>query len=1303
MTQQADTGNLLKFVELLRDKPESFYEIDGVKKLTQLSRDAAAAARRHARKDRRTSHLVNEIAFGLQNLAEADIKGTSLQACLEYWLTLGPLGWAMAVRHLNKKLIPFSQLEARLNKLPEWQLLLLFHQYSRSTLPCDQSFIDWCAKTLSAERVWDASQVIQFLLEIHEAQQTCDILIAERLAKTDVVASLEKLVTAPPPGKSIGRVLNALSSLNKSIPAAQFAAAIPACPPKDLPAMLRCVAACSAEKGSKSLSSALLKLLPSSDASTRLQAFHTLLRITGAYPSVPEGPQTSGQDFRSHPCMLLTDERAYIKMLRAAAPKERIHILTSLFAVLSKVSPDFVTGTLKRLIKLRVMQGVKSKEPFAGALEAIKIHDNARRLNGHMSERIPVAANRIAELEKRAFKPGDPLIKKALTSPYTISALSLKNLEASGHVIEKRTVKSPDFSGAKLNKLKFAGCSFSDADFTECLLDGVRFENCKFENARFGQSALRNVLFQGCSFKKTSFAGAVIESCVFSDVTFHKTLFVGTRLKSSSLAACDFQECSLWGAAIDECRFRSVRFCVSSLVATSLSSCILRGVELYDSSLDLMELERVEMSGTISQGCSLRDMQFNEFFCDDPFLLEAEFEYRTTAILAEGEKPTAVCPEWATKNMGLELAQETLGKWYIFREMRLREQLFLHNNRRRLEMTAKTLKSPRDEFFQFLPMLLLSDAFERHTGTKEVFPVCSISNYAPGYTLIELGRKHFKNFALTDPPGDAVRVETIYTIGSVGSIAMTEESDIDYWVCVHPQDADPKVTEALARKLALISEWADETFGLETTFFVMNMEDVRQNNFGFSDKESSGSAQALLLKEEFYRTALKLCGTNLAWWLTPVDADEAGYARIIREIQQSPAGLSKRFCDMGHMATIPKGEFFGASLWQIVKAFKSPFKSIMKFGLLERYVADTEGSTILLCERIKENLLARSKRLFDIDPYAVLFKEVRDYYLTSDNKAGANLINLAFLFKVDESKSKRIRVDSHMAQKDSLLEEFFGASGGSPFKDMGMEGKGFARTLELGNRINAFMLHTYDSVQSKLKSMDVAVQIDPVDLTKLGRKIIAHFAKKNHKVERIPFVNAPKKGFREMFFEAEKAPGKKPIWIFKALPLDQSSKKENYVEVKRELNMVRMLTWIVANKLFSAKALIDADRTTAPVAAQDLQLLLPALHKFFPPGKTFEVDLDETLKAERVVKAFYVLNLLAPRDSNNIMEASIIYLTNWGELFCLSTGVKNSETLRREPRRFLIKLIGMTAPADFEIGYFVPYHSKCPRISAPMS
>ena len=50
-------------------------------------------------------------------------------------------------------------------------------------------------------------------------------------------------------------------------------------------------------------------------------------------------------------------------------------------------------------------------------------------------------------------------------------------------------------------------------------------------------------------------------------------------------------------------------------------------------------------------------------------------------------------------------------------------------------------------------------------------------------SVLETARRYFPSAALHDPHDEAVPIEAIYTIGSLGTIAQSEDSDIDYWLC----------------------------------------------------------------------------------------------------------------------------------------------------------------------------------------------------------------------------------------------------------------------------------------------------------------------------------------------------------------------------------------------------------------------------------------------------------------------------------------------------------------------------------------
>ena len=82
------------------------------------------------------------------------------------------------------------------------------------------------------------------------------------------------------------------------------------------------------------------------------------------------------------------------------------------------------------------------------------------------------------------------------------------------------------------------------------------------------------------------------------------------------------------------------------------------------------------------------------------------------------------------------------------------------------------------------------------------------------------------------------------------------------WIC-HEDDLSEQDQQCLAEKTKQMSQWAS-TYYVEMHFYLMTQQRFR--NERYSDpltKENSGSAQYMLLLEEFYRSAVRLAGKPL--------------------------------------------------------------------------------------------------------------------------------------------------------------------------------------------------------------------------------------------------------------------------------------------------------------------------------------------------------------------------------------------------------------------------------------------------------
>ncbi|MFO7569065.1 MAG: class I adenylate cyclase, partial [Smithellaceae bacterium] len=186
-------------------------------------------------------------------------------------------------------------------------------------------------------------------------------------------------------------------------------------------------------------------------------------------------------------------------------------------------------------------------------------------------------------------------------------------------------------------------------------------------------------------------------------------------------------------------------------------------------------------------------------------------------------------------------------------------------------------------------------------------------------------------------PSRGDRIEGIYTIGSVGTISQTSQSDCDIWICIERSLYSEQAVAYLNSKINLIKGWLDEQIKMPVYFFLTDAEDVRNCRFGNIDFESSGSAQRNVLKEEFYRTSILIAGKVPFWWVcydptTPVD-----YAEAFRENLMSDIG-ELDLIDLGDLQAVDQSEFYGAALWQLNKSLTHPLKSIIKMLLLKMFL-----------------------------------------------------------------------------------------------------------------------------------------------------------------------------------------------------------------------------------------------------------------------------------------------------------------------------------------------------------------------------
>ncbi|MGV8837142.1 class I adenylate cyclase, partial [Cellvibrio sp.] len=265
------------------------------------------------------------------------------------------------------------------------------------------------------------------------------------------------------------------------------------------------------------------------------------------------------------------------------------------------------------------------------------------------------------------------------------------------------------------------------------------------------------------------------------------------------------------------------------------------------------------------------------------------------------------------------------------------KQRFLDLNQLRHQRTCAALPERQQQFLQVLPLLFhvnhpMLPGYISHSTPAGVY------HYAPGNDELRLAKILARSFQYNrDLTEKNMAIDALFIMGSVGTIAQSDSSDLDVWVC-HSLADDHAFLPELERKCQLISQWAAVQIHFEVHFFLMRSDEFSSRRTQCLSSEASGSAQHYLLLDEFYRTTLWLAGKIPLWWFIPA-SQEQDYNSYREKL------LGKRFLnrndviDFGGLPSIPANEFIGAGIWQLYKAIESPYKSVLKLLLLEVYAS----------------------------------------------------------------------------------------------------------------------------------------------------------------------------------------------------------------------------------------------------------------------------------------------------------------------------------------------------------------------------
>ncbi len=569
-----------------------------------------------------------------------------------------------------------------------------------------------------------------------------------------------------------------------------------------------------------------------------------------------------------------------------------------------------------------------------------------------------------------------------------------------------------------------------------------------------------------------------------------------------------------------------------------------------------------------------------------------------------------------------------------------------------------------NEKFKRFQQLIPNPAMRRIVNTIP-FLLCINNKKMPGYVEgdVPIGIKNFnldedtKRYLHGRYPGitfhDFERgdfIKMFAVMGSVGTVAYNKKSDLDYWACIHRNTVSKEQFDNFSKKVTMIQEWASKELAVPVHIFINDIESVKNNIFAEDEEEAFGTTVGAVLKDEFFRSSIIIAGKIPFWWVVPSfikdDEYEALYNQLPDEMKRDD------FIDLGNLYEISREDFLGAALFQIIKSLGNPFKSILKIGVLEKYLFGKSDSP-LLSQKVKMHVLLSRLTNSILDAYLLMFDEVYDYYSqTMNDPAILQILKQNLYLKIDPQLSKYVGIKDkkNIPYKVAVMFKYVHDWNWNIkiIQDMdNFDNWDFQRVMHFWDTVKKFMLISYQKIASQFSALNLKQQISETDFTLLSRKIKSHFSVEENKVDKlITFKDTPAEPI--LYIEPVNEGIREVKWrLFKR----NRSEKNVFTTttLRTESDLVKLLVWLTINKVYDHSVTRVNIQSGYVRINQNLVVeLLNQLSKFF--SEKGEIKTKYYLKP-----AFNMLQCIILNFNNDAAEhldsLYHVYSTSWGEQY----------------------------------------------------
>lgn len=501
-------------------------------------------------------------------------------------------------------------------------------------------------------------------------------------------------------------------------------------------------------------------------------------------------------------------------------------------------------------------------------------------------------------------------------------------------------------------------------------------------------------------------------------------------------------------------------------------------------------------------------------------------------------------------------------------------------------------------------------------------------------------------------PSARPMVESLFLIGSSGSVGHNCASDLDYWVCYDPENLSAREIELMRRKLAAISGWAQDSHGAEAHFYTVNAAAPLQCRFGrLSGAEVEGEVAPRLLLEELYRTFLHVAGRPPMWHGVPLSACESAYDELSREVIGQTGGA---YIDLGFPARPGPQEMLAEALWLARKSEADPFKGTIKIATLLDYV-ESGPDKPLLCHQVKESILKTSAEARPVDPYVMTIERVVKFGEEQLTPEQLDLLRTSAVMKImGTATTQPGLLTSPDSPKRRILDEWAAAWGWDPSRlNRLFHYKRWPERerLHLGGELLNMLAGIYIRIaQYLLQHYPGQTNPQEDELAPLAARLLSRVGGLESTVETLPYKIHHNSVSRCLILRRDR---ENSCWHL------HTADDGNWYPTADNLiysagRAARVAAWLVYNQVYDAgTTLVVQNEKGGPETSlgSGITELLKTLGDSFPPFVFTHANLDSLWSPGGQGTVLLALNLERPVEERAELSAvDVIMRTGWGEM-----------------------------------------------------